>query len=113
PNTCKNSSSARSRNGRSRSRPQAWWRSEKKLLPRGLLVALEVAEAGAVGLVVEELLHAFLAAAFLVVELERIALGVEIVLRLRLVHEAHGADRLLGVAQCGRTLLHQLLGELD
>src|SRR5262249_22254101 len=61
--------------------------------------ALEVAEARAVGLVVDELLHAFLMAAFLVVELERVALGVEIVLRLRLVHETHGADRFLGIAQ--------------
>jgi len=57
--------------------------------------------------------HALAAAVFLVDKAQRLALGVEVVRRLRLVHEAHGAQRFLGIAQDGRALLHQLLGELD
>src|SRR5215470_6255759 len=83
-----------------------------ELLRRHLL-ALEVAEAGTIGLLVQELLHALAAAVLLVHVLQGVALGVEIICRLRLVHEAHRADRLLGVAHRGRALLHQLLGELD
>src|SRR5262245_14195941 len=78
---------------------------DKRLVLRPLL-ALEGAEAGAVGLVVEELLHALGAAVLLVDEAQGVALGVEIVGGLRLIHEAHRAQRLLGVAQhCGRLLL--------
>ena len=53
------------------------------------------------------------AAVFLVDEAQGLALGIEVVGRLRLVHEAHRAQRLLGITQDGRALLHQLLGELD
>src|SRR5262249_60509233 len=65
--------------------------------PRRLL-ALEGAEARTIGLVVEELLHALAAAVFLVDEAQCVALGVEVVRRLRLVHEAHRAQRFLGIA---------------
>src|SRR4029434_4323754 len=77
------------------------------------LLALERAEARTIGLFVEKLLHALAAAVFLVDEAQRLALGVEVVGRLGLVHEAHRAQRLLGVTQDGRALFHQLLGELD
>src|SRR5215831_3329986 len=80
--------------------------------PRRLL-ALEGAEARTIGLVVEELLHALAAAVFLVDKAQCVALGVEVVRRLRLVHEAHRAQRLLGIAQDTWALLHQLLGKLD
>src|SRR5438067_13227654 len=75
--------------------PAMTWIGTGHLLRRHLL-ALEVAEARPIGLPVQELLHAFLAAVLLVHVLQGVALGVERVGRLRLVHEAHGADRLLG-----------------
>src|SRR4029453_10572260 len=76
------------------------------------LVALERAEARTIGLLVKKLLHALTAAILLVDEAQGLALGVEVVGRLGLVHEAHGTQRLLGVTQDGRALFHQLLGEL-
>src|SRR5499433_874934 len=84
---------------------------ERSRRPR--LLALEGAEARTIGLVVKELLHALAAAVFLVDKAQRVALGVEVVRRLRLVHEAHRAQRFLGIAQDTRALLHQLLGKLD
>src|SRR6516165_28071 len=86
--------------------------AHQRLRPPRLL-ALEGSEARTITLLIEELLHALAAAVFLVDKTQRVALGVEVVGRLRLVHEAHGAQRLLGIAQDGRALLHQLLGELD
>src|SRR4051812_12867139 len=86
---------------------------EASTLLRRHLLALEVAETGTIALLVQELLHARLTAVFLVVVLERVALGIEVVGRLRLVHEAHRADAFLGVLQHRRGLLHQLLGERD
>src|SRR5262249_59581116 len=83
-----------------------------RLRPRRLR-ALEGTEAWTITLVVEKLLHALAATVLLVDKAQRVALGVEIVGRLGLVHEAHGTQRLLGIAQDGRALLHQLLGELD
>src|SRR5436305_9537074 len=84
----------------------------RRLRPLRLL-ALERAEAGAVALVVQKLLHPLRAAVFLVVEAQGIAFGVEVIRRLRLVHETNVANGLLGVAQNGRALFHQLVGELD
>src|SRR5262244_494636 len=94
------------------SAPSSARRRRARLRPRRLL-ALEGAEARTIGLVIEELLHALAAAVFLVDKAQRVALGVEIVRRLRLVHESHRAQRLLGIAQDTRALLHQLLGKLD
>src|SRR5262245_63104759 len=77
------------------------------------LLPFEGPEAWAIALLVKELLHALAAAVLLVDETQGVAFGVEIVGGLRLVHEAHRAQRFFGVAQHRRALLHQLFGELD
>src|SRR5262245_14627939 len=79
----------------------------------GVLDPFERPEARAIGLLVQELLHAVLLADLLVVARQRILLRFEIIACLLVGHEAHGADRLLGVAHDVRIELHQLLRELD
>src|SRR5262249_20757050 len=87
--------------------------SRRKSLCLSRLLALEGAKARTIGLLVEKLLHALRAAVFLIDETQSFALGAEVVSGLRFVHEAHSAQRLFGVAQHGRALLHQFFGQLD
>src|SRR5204863_2959606 len=61
-----------------------------------------------VGLLVEELSDALLGG-LLVEALKRLQLGGKILVRLVMGHALHGADRLLGVAQRVRILVHEQL----
>src|SRR5438093_3591877 len=87
--------------------------SDRSSTAASRLYAPERTEAGTIGLLVQELLHAVLLANFLVVARERILLRLQVIARLLVGHRAHRLDRLLGVAHDVRIELLELLGELD
>ena len=67
---------------------------------------------GFVGFLVEELPQAGVVGIFLVGNFDRFALLGEVIVGLRDIHRAYMSDGLLGGAQHGGALLHQLLRKL-